>query len=113
MASKVIITSRGKLTEDTVAETPVGMPDVLVKPMSILNRLVIKCSKVYLSSLVAFMGTALIIGVPGAQPQQLDSFIAVLVNAAQLAMVPAIGTFILNLTIFVTKLDESTPELVA
>lgn len=113
MASNVIITSRGKLDKEVVAETPSGMPDILVTPLSVVERLAIKFCKVYFSSLVAFLGATVIGVVPGVDPVPLNGFIAVFMNAAQLALVPAIGTVVLNASIFFTKLDDKTPELMA
>ena len=111
---KAIVTARDDgMTRPTIGHTPDGMPDIRVTPMPWWGRLIIRGAKTYLSSLVAFLGAGSLGVLVPDNPVPLTGFMNSLWIAMQLALVPAIGTIILNASILITKLDESQPELMA
>lgn len=107
---KVVVTADDSLNKKVTAETPSGLPDIIVKPLTIIQRILIRAAKVYTSSLIAFMGASLV-GISVVPQGDLNQFITTLYTAMQLACIPTIGATILNISIFLSKLDESAPEV--
>jgi len=101
--------------ESITFHTPGDNPNVRVVAVTIMSRVVIRAVKTYLQSLVGFLIAAGFTGAvaPGSVPLPFQTFTDVLTSAAVAALVPAIMSALTNLTILFTRLDESSPSLMA
>ena len=105
---KVVVTRRrGSPRSEALAHTAEGLPDYIVKPLSMLHRLAIRAAKVYISTLLGVLGYGAVAAV---SPLPLPEFQANFTNAAQLAVAPTVINMLINMLIIFTKLDESLPE---
>ena len=84
-------------------------PDVIY--LSALKRIIIKATKTYLSTILGILGYGVVGEVVPGLP--FAEFSQNFLTAASLSIAPTIANILLNLLIFVTKLDESMPESVA
>lgn len=107
--SSVVVTQRSDtVSAPTVISTPAGLPDMILVPLTITRRLVIRAIKTYLSSLLGVLGY----GVASTLvPLPLGEFTTNLATAASLAVAPTVMNVLINLLILFTKLDESHPEV--
>ena len=91
----------------TVAATPGGMPDVIVRVMSPLVVVLVRTLRVYLQTVVGLLTTGALAGdlVPAAQT------LTSLEVAASLAVGPALVCALQNAVELLTRLDETMPQL--
>jgi hypothetical protein len=111
--AKAIATKRtSKSTSDTVtAKTPAGLPDVCVRFISPFLRAVVRAIKAGLWAFLGSIGVSQVNMVPvfpgGANLE------TVLSSSLQVALWTAFVTFLANMFILLTEIDEKWPEVMA
>lgn len=120
---KTLLTIRPGITPPTkmVLETPEGLPNVEVVPMSWWAQILVRVTRTYLQSVVgtittltagkAVIGATVSAGAADAMGLAIDQFGGVLLASASLAVMPAVICLITNLIEILTKLDTSRPGL--
>lgn len=103
--SEIAITTTRKKKKTKKKQLP---PNVVY--MTSAKRILIRAIKTYLSTLIGLLGYGVVGEVVPNLP--LAEFSQNFLSAASLAFAPTMANILLNLLIFVTKLDESMPESV-
>lgn len=106
-----VLTTHG-IPDGTVLQTPVGVPNIVVKAVSPLRRVVIRVARVYLQSLVGFLpitlggGQAIADAVAPGQLVLPQEFGAQLLLAASFALAPSVTALLSNLLEWLIKQDQ-------
>jgi hypothetical protein len=101
----VTVLSSAGIPHGTEIHTPAGMPNIVIKTKSPLNRTVIRISRVYVTSLVGMLTVVMGDLAPGALTPPQD-FVDKLMLAGGLALAPAAITLLTNAAEFLAKLDS-------
>jgi len=106
-----IVTKRDDgVPNNTLAETPSTIPDVIVKALSPARITVTRVLRVYLQSLAGMLTVVMSGMAPDALIPPAD-FVSKLQLAAGLAIAPATMALLQNAVELLTKFDESHPQL--
>src|SRR5688572_30387556 len=101
----ITVLSSAGIPNGTEIQTPEGMPNIVIKTKSPINRTLIRIARVYVTSLVGMLTVVMGNLAPGALTPPED-FIAKLGLAAGLALAPAGITLLTNAAEFLAKLDS-------
>lgn len=108
----VVVSTNAGIPEGTKLTTPEGMPNIVVKTKSPLQRTLTRIARVYIQALVGFLPVVLGAGQAIADqiaPGQLilpKTFGSQLLLAAGLAVAPAVTALLGNLLEFLIKQDQ-------
>lgn len=108
---KVIVTQSPVIPAgvQVVATTPAGMSNILLVGMPLLYRLLIRVARVYLVSLLGFLGGSFVPEVKTAIPT--DQGWHQITFALGAAVFPAVGALVIELISLLSSLEETRPEL--
>ena len=107
---KVLVTERGELDRDVMATTPPDTPNLRVVVMNGALRVLVRVVRVYLMSLIGFLGIAATGTLPTDPVAPLDAWQKI-VLAAGLALYPAFVSLLWNALELLARVDEKAPEV--
>lgn len=110
---RVLVTERAETPhgmDETIAVTPPGRPDLEVVVMPAVLRIGVRAVRVYLMSLLGFLGMTSAGALP-TQPITPNAAFSLLLTAAGYALAPAFVSLVWNLIEILNKWDATHPEL--
>jgi len=106
---KVLVTATPEGPKDkSVLKTPAGESNITVVTQSMWAQVAIRVLRTYLQGLVGFLVAG---GVGLTAPLEIPGFYAMFLNAASLALAPAVISLLQNALEILTKLDSSNPQI--
>lgn len=100
----VHVTAAAGIPNGTTLETPVGMPNILVKTRPWWIRTVIRVARVYVVGLTGILPTVL--ANPGGVLVPLPDFTSQLIVALSLSVAPAVSQLLINLAEWLVREDS-------